>query len=190
MNVRQMVLGLSVLAVGTALAQSPATTKVDGIAFPLEYRAGDTALRLHGAGVFRAYVMLRVYAAALYLAQPKDAGRVLDDVPKRLEIYYFHNTPKNVMVETAEKTIAGNLTPAAAETVKERIDWLHRLYRDPKKGERFALTYVPGVGTELAFNGVAQGLIPGADFAAAYFGVWLGAIPSSEEMKQKLLRLP
>lgn len=173
-----------------AAAQAASTVDVEGIAFPAEHRAGEVALGLHGSGVFRAYVVLRVYAAGLYLADASDAVRVLDDVPKRLEIYYYHDTPRSRMIETANAAIARNLPPADLAAVRERVDRFHALYRDPRKGDRFSITYRPGIGTELAFNGKPQGVVPGADFAAAYFGVWLGDRPSSEEMKRKLLRLP
>jgi hypothetical protein len=185
---RHLILPFLLVLCTAAAAQAPATVGVEGIAFPIEHRAGDAVLRMHGSGVFRAYVVLRVYAAALYLAHSDDARRVLEDVPKRLEIYYFHNTPKNMMIETADKTIAGNLTSEELAAVRARVDQFHGLYRDPRRGDRFTITYLPGVGTELAFNGEPQGVIPGADFAAAYFGVWLGKKPSSEEMKKKLLR--
>ena len=43
-----------------------------------------------------------------------------------------------------------------------------------KDGQRYRLTYRPGIGTELAKDGVPLGTIEGADFAAAVFGIWLG----------------
>jgi hypothetical protein len=56
-------------------------------------------------------------------------------------------------------------------------------------GNRYSLTYIPGKGTELALNGVPQGVIEGADFAAAVFSMWLGPKPISESLKKDLLDL-
>ena len=55
-----------------------------------------------------------------------------------------------------------------------------------KPGDRYALTYIPGVGTELALNGKPKGVIEG-DFAAAYFAIWLGAKPLDASLKAQLL---
>ena len=54
-------------------------------------------------------------------------------------------------------------------------------------GDRYSLTYIPGVGTELALNGTPRGVIEGADFAAAIFSLWLGENPFDRQFKQALL---
>jgi hypothetical protein len=61
------------------------------------------------------------------------------------------------------------------------------LYRDVKPGDRYALTYVPGVGTELALNGTRLGTVAGADFAAAVFAIWLGPKAIDDSLKTQLL---
>jgi hypothetical protein len=55
-----------------------------------------------------------------------------------------------------------------------------------KPGDRYALTYVPGVGTELALNGTTLGTVEGADFAAAVFAIWLGPQAIDESLKTQL----
>jgi len=49
------------------------------------------------------------------------------------------------------------------------------------------LTYVPGHGTEYALDGRVKAVIEGADFASAYFKVWLGRRPGSRSVKEQLL---
>lgn len=56
-----------------------------------------------------------------------------------------------------------------------------------KPGDCYGLTYTPGVGTELALNGVVKGTVEGADFAAAYFAIWLGPNPVNEALKLRLV---
>jgi hypothetical protein len=51
------------------------------------------------------------------------------------------------------------------------------------------LTYLPGIGTELALNGRPMGVIEGADFAAAIFSLWLGENPYDRQFKSALLGL-
>ena len=70
------------------------------------------------------------------------------------------------------------------ENLRGKID---ALYQDVEPGDRYALTYVPGAGTELAKNGEPLGVIPGADFASAYFAIWLGDDPIDASLRDQLL---
>ena len=44
-----------------------------------------------------------------------------------------------------------------------------------------------GRGTQLEHNGEAVGTIPGADFATAYFAIWLGTDPIDAPLRVQLL---
>ena len=44
------------------------------------------------------------------------------------------------------------------------------------------------MGTELALNGERLALAPVADFAAAYFAIWLGPQPADEGLRDDLLK--
>ena len=46
---------------------------------------------------------------------------------------------------------------------------------------------MPGRGTRLERNGSTLDTIPGADFAAAYFAIWLGAGPIDTRLRDQLL---
>jgi acyl-CoA synthetase (AMP-forming)/AMP-acid ligase II len=72
--------------------------------------------------------------------------------------------------------------------IQSRIERINAAYRDVKPGDRYSLTYLPGRGTELALNGKPLIVIEGADFAAAYFGIWLGREPIDENLKRDLLK--
>lgn len=172
---------------GTAAPGEPAVL-LGPVSRPLRQRALGQEFVLHGAGYLTLGLVFRAYGAALYLADPTDATRVLSaDVPRRLEIVYLHATPRSRMIETAEATLARNLTPAELSGVRSAIDRLHAVYDDRRPGDVAALTYVPGVGTEFAVNGERRVLIEGGAFAEAYFGIWLGRRPSSETVKARLL---
>jgi hypothetical protein len=54
-------------------------------------------------------------------------------------------------------------------------------------GDRYSLTYVPGVGTELARNGEPLGVVPGAEFSSALFAIWLGDEALDEPLREQLL---
>ena len=72
--------------------------------------------------------------------------------------------------------------------LRSRIDLINAIYQDVKPGDRYALTYLPGRGTELALNGTPLTVIEGADFAAAYFGIWLGRDSIDDRLKRDLLK--
>ena len=79
--------------------------------------------------------------------------------------------------------------PSGPPRCKLIIDYHNSLYVDVQPGDRYALTYIPGIGTELALNGQPMGVIEGADFAAAIFSLWLGENPYDKRFKSALLGL-
>ena len=66
---------------------------------------------------------------------------------------------------------------------RHAIPW----YPDARNGDRCAIQYIPGYGTELTHNGRLMGLFPGADFARIYFSIWLGDRPASVRLRNDLL---
>jgi hypothetical protein len=145
-------------------------------------------MRLHGVGLAKFLRTIKVYVAALYLAPGVKPETVLDDVPKRLELSYFRPLKAGDFGQAADKVLSDNVSQATITALKPRIEQMHRLYEDVKPGDRYGLTYVPGVGTELALNGQRKGVIEGADFAAAYFAIWLGPDPINEVLRDGLLK--
>jgi hypothetical protein len=164
--------------------------EIEGIKFLDRVAVGNTSLALYGVGLARYLRTIKVYVAALYLPETVKADQVLSDVAKRLELSYFRDIAGPDFGKAAEQVLAENFPPSVLDPLRPRITRLHRLYQDIKPGDRYALTYLPGVGTELALNGQPKGVIEGADFAAAYFAIWLGQNPISEGLKSQMLKSP
>jgi hypothetical protein len=131
---------------------------IENVTFADSYHTGRTTLVLHGAGVLRRFVW-KGYAAALYLEEGAAPETVLSDTPKRLELEYFRSIKGPDFGEAADEVLAN-----------------------------YALTYVPRRGTELSYNGKPLVLIEGADFASAYFAIWLGRNPIDKDLKKQLIR--
>jgi hypothetical protein len=163
---------------------------IEGVTFADRYQAGTTALTLNNVGLLRYRVIFKGYVAALYLGDGVRPEEVLADVPKRLELEYFWSIAGADFGKAAEKILADNFSAAQLDAFRSRLDRLNTWYENVKPGDRYALTYLPGVGTELALNGRAKGVIEGADFAAAYFAIWLGAKPLDASLKAQLLTPP
>ena len=162
--------------------------EIEGVTFADRYQAGETTLVLNGVGLLRYRIFIKAYVAALYLGEGVRLEAVLSDVPKRLELEYFWAIPGPDFGKAAEEILADNFSPDVITPLRSRLDRLSALYQDVKPGDRYALTYLPGVGMELAFNGTLKGTIEGADFAAAYFAIWLGNKPIDASMKAQLLK--
>lgn len=184
---------MTALALTTTLLMSVASDSpllVERAAFPRAVEVPGARLVLEGAGLFRWKYFVKVYAAAHYVGE-EARGRPADaDVPRRLEIAYFVGISGEDFGRAADELLADALPPDRLASLRSRLDDLHRAYVDVKAGDRYALTYVPGRGTELALNGAPIALIPGADFARAYFGIWIGKRPIDDGLRDALLPRP
>lgn len=170
-----------------ALAADVEAREIEGVRFVDEVRAGAATLRLNDVGLMRYRYVIKAYVAALYLGDGARANNVLADAAKRLEIEYFYAIQASGFANATSEGIAANVSPETLAKLRPRIDRLNALYRDVKPGDRYALTYLPGVGTELALNGAPLGTVEGADFAAAVFAIWLGPKAIDQALKTQLL---
>ena len=160
---------------------------VEGVTFQESVSIDDKQLTLRGVALLRWLNIFKVYVAALYLPDNGSPKDTLTDIPKRLEISYLVSIPGPDFGKGAEAILERNNSPDTLARLRDRINQLNAVYRDVKPGDRYALTYVPGRGTELHFNGQPLITIQGADFAAAYFGIWLGKDPIDLEMRSRLM---
>lgn len=170
---------------GVSAAPGPAT--VEGVTFRREVRAGDSELALRGCGLLRYMVFIKAYVAAFYLTENTRSEDALGDVPKHLEIEYFHDITAQDFAKATTSSISRNLSLTTFQRLKPKIDEFNTLYRDVKAGDRYALTYVPGKGTTLLWNGQPLGTVAGVDFAAGLFGIWVGPNPLDTDLKRLLL---
>jgi hypothetical protein len=160
---------------------------VEDISFHESVSIDNKQIPIRGAALLRWFKIFKVYVAALYLPENGSPNDVLADIPKRLEISYLVSIPGPDFGKGAEAILERNNSPGELARLRSRIDQLNAVYRDVKPGDRYALTYVPGQGTELSYNGRPLITIEGVDFAAAYFGIWLGEDPIDLEMRRQLI---
>jgi hypothetical protein len=174
-------------AEATGLPDSPPMV-IEGVTFPGSYTGDGVVLHLQSAALLRYKIVFRGYVVGLYLPEGADPSSVLEDLPKRMEFSYFWSIPGREFGKAGEKVLARNVDESMMERLRGRLDRIDRAYRDIRPGDRYALTYVPGRGTELSHNGIPLTVIEGADFAAAYFSIWLGEKPLDDGLKKELLR--
>lgn len=181
-------LTLLLLAAPLARAETaPAGRTVHGAHFAPDVQVGSERLTLRGAGTLRYKRIISVYAAAFYTAPDSGAADPLGDVPKRLEVEYLVSAKSRDFSERGDEILKNTLTPAELTDIQPRLREISGWYPDPNPGDRCAITYVPGHGTELFYNGRVLGVIPGEDFQRAYFSIWFGAQPASRSLRDDLL---
>lgn len=162
---------------------------IEGVDFDTDLAVHDQSFTLQGVGLLRYRIVFRAYVGALYLGGEYEVDDLWsEDVPMRLELEYFWAIDGDEFGPAAVPYLKDNLTDAAYQRIKDRAEQLSALYQDVEPGDRYALTYIPGRGTELALNGDALGVIEGNDFAVAYFQVWLGESPISTSFRDQLLQ--
>jgi hypothetical protein len=178
-------------AVGCLPGAGPVVAgEIEGVRFADERRIDEHALELNCMALLRYKYVFRAYVAALYIGTGIPPEQVLDDVPKRLELSYFWNIRGRDFGVAADQILAQNVDSATLAGLRPRVQRIHALYEDVKPGDRYSLTYLPGHGTELALNDEKKGIIEGADFAAAYFRIWLGERPIDRAFRDQLLDCP
>lgn len=180
-------LGLMLFAFGTWPVAHARAAVIEDVAFADTYRAGDAEMVLNCVGLLRYKIFIKAYVAGLYLGRGVEPQAVFEDVPKRLEINYFWNLRGADIAKAGGDILARNVSTDSLAALRPRLDQINGLYEDVQPGDRYSLTYVPGSGTELAKNGRRLGVVPGADFAAAYFRIWLGEDPIDESFRDQLL---
>lgn len=183
-------LALSFLAVASLLGLTANGATIQGVRFADSRQAGDLTLKLVGTGLQRYAYVYHVCVAALYLPAGTKPTDALTNVPKTLEIEYFHTIRADQFASLTVKGVKANTPPAEFARVEARLGDFVAAYRSVQPGDRYALTFLPGDGTTLALNGKTVIHIPGDDFARALYAVWLGKKPVTEGLKAGLLGKP
>lgn len=183
--VRAIALVATLTCARAASASAPGAIRVEQATFEGSILAGAEPLRLRGAGVLRWGFFVKVYAAALYA--PDGPFRLDADAPRRIELTYFVPFDADALRGAADHVLRQNFPPEALAPLRARLDAFQRSYVAVRSGDRVAITYLPGRGTELTLNGRRLALVPGADFARAYFAIFLGAHPIDAGVRRSLL---
>lgn len=160
-----------------------AATSLD-IHFEDRITVGARYLTLQGIGLLKWKYLIKVYQVGLYKPEEVAIDQVLSDIPKRLEYYFFVDMKASDFQDTGFQLMAQNVGEEKAKSLTRELEALNSLYRDVKAGQRYTLTYLPGKGTEMALDGKPLGLVPGNEFGAAYFSIWLGPNPVSRPLQK------
>lgn len=168
-----------------AQAQSDASVSENGETFPRHLDAYGQRFELLGSGVFT-YMIWTAYAGAYYQAEGQTEPQPLGDVPRLLELVYFHDIEAADFAEATTETVKKSLTLYEYQQVEGEIDAINQSYQDVAPGDRYRLSW-DGDTLRLALNGEVVYEGGDSDTASATFGIWLGEEPLGEDFRDALL---
>jgi hypothetical protein len=182
------------MAFALCISIGASAAEVDGHRFDDRIRVADTDLVLNGIG-FRAVLMFKAYAAALYMTEKADKPAAVLAVKgaKRIQIKMLLDVDAKEFTKAVNVGIPRNSTEAEGAALKDRIEQFDRsidAVGKIRKGDVVTLDFVPGKGMVFSLNGVVKGqTIPGADFYAGLLRIFIGDKPVDERLKAGLLTL-
>lgn len=142
--------------------------------------------RLAGQGEFRWFGM-RVYEARFWVGPQGYSAGAPTAAPFVLELRYALGLQGRRIADAS----AEQMKEVGAGSVAQRAVWLaamRGLFPDVKEGDRLAGQFTPGQGVRFYFNGTPLGQAQDAEFAQAFFSIWLSPKTSAPDMRAALLR--
>lgn len=140
---------------------------------------------LIGSGVFT-YMIWTAYAGAYYQAEGETDPQPQRDIPRRLELAYFHAIEADEFAEATTDTLQESLSSSDFRALESDIDTFNDSYRDVTPGDRYVLSW-DGDKLRLVLNGETLYEGGDAEFANAMFGIWLGEQPLGDDFRNALL---
>lgn len=150
-------------------------------ALPAPVQALAPEWRTLGKGELR-WLGLAVYEASLWISGERlDAGE-----PFALSLRYARNITRATLVSSSisEMRRLGRRDEALLQRWQEQLE---RVFPDVKKGETIVGVSMPGRGAKFFHNGRHTGTVVDADFAQAFFAIWLDERTRSPELRARLL---
>lgn len=158
---------------------------VRDVCFPQVQQVAGQEVSLRGIADAQ-FLFKNIYTIALYATgNAHPYAEFAQNVPQQLSIQYHVRVNKKHFIRVAQKQLLHN-PEISLSVLQSRIDKMARAYRSIQAGDQYDLVYVPEQGTQLFLNGVLLVTVPGADFAKAYFGIWISDYSYSKLMTRLL----
>jgi hypothetical protein len=139
-------------------------------------------LRLQGEGTLR-IIGFAIYNARLWVPGPSFTY----DADFALDITYRQGTDKQGLVLATVPEL-GRFTPPNSPKLEKWTADLRRVYPDIEVGDRFIAVWRKDSGvTRFYHNDKLTGDVAGADFAKAFFSIWLDPQTRRPELRRALL---
>jgi hypothetical protein len=178
----------------TAAIALPAAAAVDvnGYKFDDTTSVAGKELKLNGAGM-RTKVIIKVYAAGLYLADKKTtmADIATLEGPRRMKLIMARDLSSDSFGDAFMEGLKENTSVAERNTLAPQVNKFGQMFAAVpglKKGDVMQIDWIPGVGTQCELNGKKVGeTVPDVAFYNALLRIWLGEHPADRSLKPALL---
>jgi hypothetical protein len=188
MSSMRLLLVLAVfLSLGAAFTPAAQADKCGGVQMSDHVQVGGDKLALNGLGLREATAFqVDVYVAGLYLEnKSRNADKILSSEQKKhLVLRFVREVDRSDVTEAFEESFS---TMGKMSSLGSKIRKLNSWMTSMNEGDVMAFTYEPGKGLTVGVKGRKRGVIEGADFARAFFAIWLGSNPPNSGLKRGLL---
>jgi len=178
-----------VLLICSVLALRAGGAEIGGVKLPDQVTLEGKTLKLNGAGIRAAKILLtfNVYAAGLYLENQIHDGDAIasSDQLKSIQMVFMRDVSGKQMADAFQEGFEKNCVAGCAE-LKPYIGKLQGLLKDMKKGEAMAYHFLPN-GVELVIRGQKAGTIGDKAFTRQLIRCWIGKNPPNPELKEGLV---
>jgi len=186
---KKQFLTLLFVAFAGLFSMTAQTTEVSGVKVAQKVTMEGQNLVLNGAGV-REKLFMDMYVGALYL--PKKSSNSTEimtgDDPAAIKLTIVSGLISSDKMIHAVNEGFENSTNKNTAPIKAKIAQFKACFKDEiKKGDVFDMVFVPGKGVVVSKNGKEKGVIEGADFKKAMFGIWLSNKPADKNLKAAML---
>lgn len=135
--------------------------------------------------------VIKVYDAQLSVSSNASRDTVLDaNVSRCLKLDYAVDLTADKFALAADTILKRQHDAATLQQLKPQLEQLHRAYQDVKPGDVYQMCYdAKQQTTTLLLNGKTLTKVKSAEFASAYFGIWLAEKqPIAQRLRSDLLR--
>jgi hypothetical protein len=181
---RRAMLMLPALLLAALLPLPPAGAQ-DGAA-PEYITQALPGARLAGQGEYR-WLLLPIYHAQLWVG----AGGYRPQAPEAAPLVLVLRYARDLNGRRIAAASADQMAHIGAGSAGQRQAWLERMrtiFPDVRSGDTLAGLYTPGQGARFYLNGKPLADWPDADFARAFFAIWLSPRTSAAGLRSALLQ--
>jgi hypothetical protein len=163
---------------------SPLVAFAEGVPPQLQVAGSAWPLQGHGTAT---YLFFRVYDAGLYAPQQLSPDDVLNaESARALVLNYRQTISAEEIRQASNQVLLRQLSATEWARLKPALNALDSSMQGVRPGDTYTLIWQPPRLT-LSFNQKTVFSRDDADLARAYFGIWLGASPLSDSLKNALL---
>ncbi|MEA2116683.1 MAG: chalcone isomerase family protein [Thermodesulfobacteriota bacterium] len=163
--------------------------EIGGVQLPDSVNLAGRTLTLNGAGL-RTKLFFKIYAGGLYLVKPlPDAQSIINaDEPMLVRMHFIYDGVSAEKLQDGWKDGFALTVPDADENLQQEIVAFTGLFKEQvQENDVYDISWLPGKGVEIRFNGKMQGEISGLDFKKGLFAIWFGKDPVDDDLKEGML---